>query len=161
MVSKEDIHDIVIFGYLTEEMILKLLPEFELLRFKEGEIIFHSGDPADMFYSLKRGKILLEQRLSSKVTISMGTVIPGLSFGWSSMLGDATFTVDTVCGEPCEVLRIRARTLFSLLEQDHNMGYKFMHRLLHMLRRRLDDRTEQFLKLISDHPDIKPLIEED
>ena len=91
----------------------------------------------------------------------MGTVIPGFSFGWSSMLGDGTFTVDTVCGEPCEVLKIRSRTLFAMLEEDHSMGYIFMHRLLNMLRRRLDDRTEQFLKLIMDHPDIQPLIEED
>ena len=161
MVSREDVQNIVIFGYLSEEMINRLLPEIELLRFKEGEIIFHSGEPADMFYSLKRGKILLEQRISSKVTISMGTVIPGFSFGWSSMLGDGTFTVDTVCGEPCEVLRIRSRTLFNMLEEDHSMGYRFMYRLLRMLRRRLDDRTEQFLKLIMDHPDIQPLIDKD
>ena len=161
MVSREDVRDIVIFGHLSEDMIRRLLPEIELLRFKKGEIIFHSGEPADMFYSLKRGKILLEQRISSKVTISMGTVIPGFSFGWSSMLGDGTFTADTVCGEPCEVLKIRARTLISMFEQDHSMGYRFMNRLLHMVKRRLDDRTEQFLKLIMDHPDIRPLIEND
>ncbi len=161
MVSRQDVQDIVIFGYLTEDMIQKLLPEIELLRFKEGEIIFRGAEPADMFYSLKRGKILLEQRISPKVTISMGTVKPGYSFGWSSMLGDGKFTVDTVCGEPCEVLGIRSRTLFTMLEEDHSMGYIFMHRLLNMLRRRLDDRTEQFLKLIMDHPDIQPLIDKD
>ena len=158
MVTRIDIQDIVIFSYLTEDMIKRLLPEMELLRFGEGEIIFRAGDPADIFYSLKRGKILLEQRISDKVTISMGTVKPGYSFGWSSMLGDKEFTLDTVCGEPCEVLRIRAQTLFTLIEQDHSMGYRFMHRLLHMLRRRLDFRTELFLKLIRNHPDIEPLI---
>jgi CRP/FNR family cyclic AMP-dependent transcriptional regulator len=161
MVSRDDVQDIVILGYLTEDMIQRLLPELELLRYEEGEIIFHSGEPADMFFSLKRGKILLEQRISGKVTISMGTVKPGYSFGWSSMLGAATFTVDTICGEPCEVLRIRSRTLFRMMEEDHSMGYRLMHRLMHMLRRRLDDRTGQFLKLIMDHPDIKPLIDKD
>jgi CRP/FNR family cyclic AMP-dependent transcriptional regulator len=161
MVSRDDVQDIVILGYLTEDMIQRLLPEIELLRFEEGDIIFHSGEPADMFYSLKRGKILLEQRISGKVTISMGTVKPGYSFGWSSMLGAATFTVDTICGEPCEVLGIRSRTLFAMMEEDHSMGYRLMHRLLYMLRRRLDARTGQFLKLIMDHPDIKPLIEKE
>ena len=161
MVTRVDVHDIVIFSYLTEDMIKRLLPEIELLRFGEGEIIFRAGDPADMFYSLKRGKILLEQRISEKVTISMGTVKPGYSFGWSSMLGDEKFTLDTVCGEPCEVLRIRAKTLFQMIEQDHSMGYLFMHRLLHMLRRRLDFRTELFLKLIRNHPDIEPLVKQE
>ena len=161
MVSREDVQDIQIFGYLSDDMVQRLLPELELLRFKEGEIIFHSFEPADMFYMLKRGKILLEQRISETITISMGTVKPGFAFGWSSMLGDAKFTVDTICGEPCEVLRIRAQTLFSMFEQDHSMGYMIMQRMLHLLKRRLDDRSELFLKVIKDHPDIRSLIEKD
>lgn len=160
MVSRGDVKNIVIFSYLTEDMIQKLLPEIELLRFKNGEIIFRRGESANTFYSLKWGKILLEQRISEKVTISMGTVKPGYSFGWSSMLGDEKFTLDTVCGEPCEVLSIRAKTLLAMLEEDHSMGYRLMQRLMHMLKRRLDTRTELLLKLLSNHPDIQPLIKD-
>ncbi|MBT8345776.1 MAG: cyclic nucleotide-binding domain-containing protein [Desulfofustis sp.] len=159
MISRKDIKNIVIFKHLTDEMINKLLPEMELLRFTEGEMIFSSGERADMFYSLKRGKILLEQRVLNKVTISVGTVKPGYSFGWSALLGDQNFTLDTVCGEPCEVLRIKAETLFSMIEEDWEMGYRLMHRLLHMVRRRLDGRTELLLKIIMDHPDMLSLAE--
>lgn len=160
MVTRSDVKDIVILSYLTDDMIQKLLPEMELLRFAEGEVIFRRGDRADMFYSLKRGKILLEQRVSEKVTISMGTVKPGYSFGWSALLGDESFTLDTVCGEPCEILRIYAKNLFSLIDQDYEMGYRLMHRLLHMLRRRLDGRTELLMKVIMDHPDIRSLTQD-
>ncbi|NNF46270.1 MAG: cyclic nucleotide-binding domain-containing protein [Desulfofustis sp.] len=159
MISRKDIKNIVIFKHLTDEMINKLLPEMELLRFTEGEMIFSSGERADMFYSLKRGKILLEQRVLNKVTISVGTVKPGYSFGWSALLGDQNFTLDTVCGEPCEVLRIKAKTLFNMIEEDWEMGYRLMHRLLHMVRRRLDGRTELLLKIIMDHPDMLSLAE--
>ncbi|MEJ2056350.1 MAG: cyclic nucleotide-binding domain-containing protein [Desulfofustis sp.] len=161
MVLRSDVKDIVIFKHLTDVMIQKLLPEMELLRFAEGEIIFRSGESADMFYSLKRGKILLEQRIWEKVTISAGTVKPGYSFGWSALLGDQKFTVDTVCGEPCEVLSIRSKKLFSLIEEDYEMGYRLMHRLLHMVKRRLDVRTELLLKLIADHPDMQSLADSD
>lgn len=157
MVTRNDLKDIVIMKYLSDEMIQKLLSEFELLRFSEGEIIFSRGDSADMFYSLKRGKILLEQRVMDKVTISVGTVKPGYSFGWSALLGDEEFTLDTVCGEPCEVLRIRAKTLFSMIEEDYEMGFRLMHRLLYMVRRRLDARTDLLLKVILDHPDMQSL----
>ena len=159
MISRKDIRDIIIFQHLTDEMINNLLPEMELLRFPEGEKIFRSGECADMFYSLKRGKILLEQRVLNKVTISVGTVKPGYSFGWSALLGDQNFTLDTVCGEPCEVLRIKAETLFRMIEEDWEMGYRLMHRLLHMVRRRLDGRTELLLKVILDHPDMQSLAE--
>ena len=157
MVSRSDIREIVIFKRLTDEMIAKLQPEMELLRFAEGEMIFRSGENADRFYSLKRGKIWLEQRVLDKVTISVGSVKPGYSFGWSALLGDQKFTVDTVCGEPCEVLRIRATTLFEMIEEDYEMGYRLMHRLLHMVRTRLDGRTELLLKVILDHPDMQTL----
>ncbi len=159
MISRKDIRNIVIFKHLTDEMIGRLLPEMELLRYPEGEMIFRSGERADMFYSLKRGKILLEQRVLDKVTISVGTVKPGYSFGWSALLGDQTFSLDTVCGEPCEVLSIKAKTLFGLIEEDWEMGYRLMHRLLHMVRRRLDGRTELLLKVILDHPDMQGLSE--
>ncbi|MCG6929395.1 MAG: cyclic nucleotide-binding domain-containing protein [Desulfofustis sp.] len=159
MVTRSDVKDIVILSYLTDDMIQKLLPEFELLRYAEGEIIFRRGDRANQFYSLKRGKILLEHRVSEKVTISMGTVKPGYSFGWSALLGDEEFSVDTICGEPCEILRIRAKTLFALIDQDYEMGYRLMHRLLHMVRRRLDARSDLLIKVITDHPDISPLVQ--
>jgi len=161
MVSRADIKNMVFLGDLSDDMIDNLLPELELLRFAEGEIIFRREDPADTFYMLKRGKILLEQRISGKVTISVGTVKPGYSFGWSALLGDEKFTLDTVCGEPCEVLKIKAKTLFTMIEQDYSMGFRLMHRLLHMVRRRLDGRTELLLKVITDHPDIHSLLRED
>ena len=157
VVSQKDVEDIIILSYLTDDMIKKLLPEIDLLRFSEGEIIFRKGDKADMFYSLKRGKILLEQRISEKITISMGTVKPGYSFGWSALLGDKEFTLDTVCGEPCEIFSFKAQKLFEMIEQDYEMGYRIMHRLLHMVRRRLDGRTELLMNVILDHPDISPL----
>lgn len=159
MVTRSDVKDIVILSYLTDDMIQKLLPEFELLRYAEGEIIFRRGDRANQFYSLKRGKILLEHRVSERVTISMGTVKPGYSFGWSALLGDEEFSVDTICGEPCEILRIRAKTLFALIDEDYEMGYRLMHRLLHMVRRRLDARSDLLIKVITDHPDIRPLVQ--
>jgi CRP-like cAMP-binding protein len=57
-------------------------------------------------------------------------------------------------------LSIRAKTLLAMLEEDHSMGYRLMQRLMHMLKRRLDTRTELLLKLLSNHPDIQPLIKE-
>ncbi len=160
MASRADIKDIVILKYLNDEMIDKLLPELELIRFSEGEIIFRTGDPADTFYMLKRGKILIEQRISEKVTVSVGTVKPGYSFGWSALLDEETFPQETVCGELCEVLKIKAKTLFNLIEQDYEFGFRFMHRALHMVRRRMDARTELLLKLITDQPEMHSLLED-
>lgn len=161
MVSREDVRDILILRHLLDEMIEKMLPEIEMLRFKQGEIIFHGGDPADFFYMLKRGKILLEQRISDKLTVSVGAVKAGFSFGWSAMLGGGVYSLDTVCGEPCEAMRIRGKTFLEMFDQDHTMGYRLMRLILKVMKKRLDYRTEQFIRVIRDHPDIQPLIDSD
>ena len=76
MVTIKDLKAIVILGFLTDDMIDKLLPITESLKFDEGEVVFREGENAETFYMVRRGKILLEQRISEKITISIGTVKP-------------------------------------------------------------------------------------
>jgi CRP/FNR family cyclic AMP-dependent transcriptional regulator len=160
MVTKEDLQDIVILGYLTEEMIDELLPHFTLHRFSEREIVFRGGQTAEMLCMLKKGKVLLENRISEKVTVSMGGMPAGFSFGWSSSLGAGAYSLDAVCAEPCEVLMIRGETLLKMFDSNPQMGYRFFQRLIRVVKKRLDHRTEQFLSVIKRHPDIEPLFDE-
>ncbi len=158
MVVKDDLKQIVILGYLTDEMLEKLLPYVELQTFEEGSVIFREGDLGVTFYMLKRGKVLLEQKISDKVRVSVGSIKPGYSFGWSAMLGgEEHYTLEAICVEECDVLSISKEAIKKLLDDDHSMGYHLMQRILVVVKNRLDRRTEQFLRVISVHPDIKPL----
>jgi len=160
MITTKELKAIVILGFLTDEMIEKLLPITELLIFDEGEIVFREGENADTFFMVRRGKVLLEQRISEKITISMGAVKPGYSFGWSAMLGGSTYTSDAVCAEKSELFSINGIKLTELLDKDHSMGYRMTQRILRIIKKRLEVRTEQFLRAIKDHPDIQHLVEE-
>ena len=159
MILFEDLKKIVILGYLTDEMIAKLMPVIRLSSFSAREFIFSELDPADNFFMVKRGKVLLEQRVSDKITVSLGAVKPGFSFGWSTMLGGEHYTSDAVCAEDCEVFTIKGQKFVAVLDQDPHMGYLVMQRLLHVVKKRLDLRTEQFLRVLKHHPDLLPLIE--
>ena len=159
MVTINDLKAIVILGFLTDDMIDKLLPITESLKFDEGEVVFREGENAETFYMVRRGKILLEQRISEKITISMGTVKPGYAFGWSAMLGGTTYTSDAVCSERSEVFSVNGIELTRLLDKDPSMGYKMTQRVLRIIKKRLEIRTEQFLRAIKDHPDIQHLVE--
>jgi len=159
MVTIKDLKAIVILGFLTDDMIDKILPITESLKFDEGEVVFREGESAEIFYMVRRGKILLEQRISEKITISMGTVKPGYAFGWSAMLGGTTYTSDAVCAEMSDILSINGIELTRLLDKDHSMGYMMTQRVLRIIKKRLEIRTEQFLRAIKDHPDIQHLVE--
>ncbi len=158
MVAKDDLKQIVILGYFTDEMLEKLRQYVELQTYEGGHVIFSEGDIGDTFYMLKRGKVLLEQRISNKVRVSVGSIKPGYSFGWSAMLGgEESYTLEAICAEECEVFSISKEAIKQLLDDDHSMGYYLMQRILVVVKKRLDRRTEQFLRVITAHPDIKPL----
>lgn len=159
MIEKGDVKDIVILGYLTDPMVEKLLPHLTLRRFDEREIIFRAGDAAETFFMLKRGKVLLEQRITDTMTFSVGAIKPGFSFGWSSMLGGGRYSLDTVSAEPSEAFGIPGKVLLRLLDEDHDMGFRMMQRLLRVVKRRLDNRTEKLINVIRSHPDIKDLVD--
>ena len=159
MIRIEDLKDSIDLSHLTDEMLEKFTAIIDVFHFEENDIVFREGDPADRFYILKYGKILLEKKISEKISFAIGAIKPGYSFGWSAMLEDVPgYTTRTVCAEPCEVFSLRSTKLQTLLADDPQMGFLFMQRLLWVVKTRLDHRTSQFVTVLRNHPDIENLI---
>ena len=157
MILREDLKQILLLSYLTDPMLNKIMQIVEVLQFGNEEIIFKQGEPADRFYMLKRGKVLLEQRISEKVTAFIGSIKPGFSFGWSAMIEDGTYSANAVSAEPCEIYSFQSEKIKKLFENNPDMGYRVYQRLLVIIKKRYDSRTEQFRKAIVQHPDMKGL----
>ncbi len=163
MITTEELRKIVILGRLNEPMLEKVAPLIERRHFEEGEAIFREGDTAEHFFMLRSGKVLLEARLTDKMTVSIDSIKPGYSFGWSAMLSQelgpySTYTSDAICAETCEVFAANGDQFQDMLEADHDMGYILTKRLNVVVKQRLVHRTEQFIRLIKRHPDIHNLI---
>jgi len=159
MLSKEELDNIRCLENLTDEMLFRMLPEVEKYKFEKNDIIFKQGDPADLFYMLKKGSLLLERRISDRLTISICAIKPGYSFGWSGILPEsASYTLEAICSEPCEVLAIRKKDIIEIMENDHTLGYLFTRKILLILKQRLDNRTSKLSKAIKNHPDLKALV---
>jgi CRP-like cAMP-binding protein len=158
MVSVEDLRRIMLFENLTDRMLEQLLSVVQEESFGEREIIYEAGNAADRFFSLKRGKVLLEAELAPALIISLGAIKSGYSFGWSALLPSASHTSYAVSAEPSEIFVMPGDKLLALLERDHAMGYLVMHKAAQILENRLERRTAQFLKVITKHPDIGTLL---
>ncbi len=157
MVTTEDLKKIVIMTHLKDDMLDRVISITDVLNFEDQEIIFRQGDIADRFYMVDRGKVLLEQRIAEKIMVSVGSIKPGFAFGWSTMIEEGYYTTDAVCAEPCEIFSMRGDKLRALCDKDPYMGYLLSRRLLVILKKRYDLRTEQFIKVIKHHPDMKDL----
>src|SRR5262245_49094187 len=51
--------------------------------FNSGEVIFREGDPANRFYLIQRGKVLLESPVKEGSPVVIGIIGPGDVLGWS------------------------------------------------------------------------------
>ena len=157
MITREDLKQIVMLTYLTDPMLDSLAQIIDFLKFDKYEIIFREKEPSTRFYMLKAGQVLLEQRISDQVSACVGAIKPGYSFGWSAMMENETYTVDAVCEEPSEVFSFTSEKFRKLFQQDPEMGLRIHQRLLVIIKKRLDIRTEQFRKAIMHHPDMQSL----
>ncbi len=160
MITRDELKQIVMLTYLTDPMLDNLVQIIDVLRFDQGEIIFRAQEPSDRFYMLRSGEVLQEQRISDQVTACVAAIKPGYSFGWSAMIREEVYTVDAVCREPCEVYSFKAEKIRKLHQQDPEMGLRMFERILVIIKKRLDIRTEQFRLAIKNHPDMQSLFQE-
>jgi CRP-like cAMP-binding protein len=153
MASISDLKQIYLLQNLDEQMLERLAPLAQGKQYEEKDVVFEQGQEADNFFMLLSGKVLLKVDISPAVTISLGAVKPGYSFGWSSLLG-LDYTSQAACAEPCEVLVIRGSEFKEALESDHTMGYRVMEGVVRILENRLKRRTEQFIKTLRKQMEI-------
>jgi len=157
MITKEDLKQIVMLTYLTDPMLDRLAQIVDVLKFDKDEFIFRANEPARRFYMLTYGKVLLEQRISDKVTAIVGSIKPGYSFGWSAMIEGGAYSADATSDEPSEVFSFKREKINKLFHQDPEMGFIIHQRLLVIIQKRLDYRNEQFQQAIRHHPDMQKL----
>ncbi len=158
MISIEDLKQFVMLGYLTDEMLAKLIPITETLLYDDHKMVFNQGEPADRLFLLKNGKVLLEQRITDTLTVSLSAIKPGFSFGWSAMLDKGLYSTDAICSEASEIYSFKESRIKKIMAEDHTMGFILSQRLLYVLKKRFDARTDQFVKTIKLHPDISALL---
>jgi CRP-like cAMP-binding protein len=159
MASVQDVKEVILFEDLPDDFLERLLPLVEEQSMDERQIIYEPGSESDHFYSLKRGKVLLESELAPNFIISIGAIKPGYSFGWSALfLPNAPHTSYAVCSEPSEVLVFSGQELTAFLGRERETGYTVMKRAARILENRLERRTAQFLKVIGKHPEIGMLL---
>ena len=159
MVTRDELKKNIILEYLTDNMLDELSSITIVIKAKKGEVIYKEGDPAQNVYMLKSGKILLEQKISPTISVMVNSIDPGESFGWAFLLDKGSNALTATCSEDCEIYVISRDVVRNLMDKDHSLGYMMMKQLSAVLKRRLDQRTHQFLNSVKSHPDIHGLEE--
>ena len=160
MIRKSDLKNCRILQNLSLEQIDRLKPIIHLVSVKSGDEIYHEGKAAQHVYIVKSGKVLLEQDVTPTIRVTVASIDKGESFGWAVLLDSSYHGVTAICDEDAEIFVIDRDLLIEILENDHSIGYRIMIQVASVIKGRLNQRTDQFLRAMKAHPDIYGLMEE-
>ena len=126
-----------LFEGMHEETRKKILESAIEESHAQGDFLFHQDDPARNLYILCEGRVRISvdpQGLLAHVASDPGDVI-----GWSSLVGNDTYTASAECLGPVKVSKIEKSQLDKILHEDCLSGMAFFKRLAALIGSRLVD----------------------
>ena len=124
-----------IFWAMSKEFVKEIMEIAVTESHKEGETLFHGGDPANAFYILLKGRIKLSLGETGHVVYIVSNA--GEAFGWSSLIGRESFSASAECMTPTKLLKLDKDKLQPILKKDPANSLILFKRLAEILGNRL------------------------
>jgi CRP/FNR family transcriptional regulator, cyclic AMP receptor protein len=106
--------------------------------FDAGETLFREGEPADVFYVLRRGRVALELYVPGRGALTIETIDAGSVVGWSWLFPPHIWHFDARAVAPVRAVAVDGACLRGKCEDDPALGYQLMQRFSAVLLERLN-----------------------
>lgn len=120
--------------------------------FKAGEFVFREGGAADQFYLIRHGNVALEIFAAERGSITVMTVGEGEVLGWSWLFPPYQWRFDARATELTRAIALDGKCLRQKCEQDHELGYELMKRVVQVVEQRLQATRLQLLNVYEIDP---------
>jgi len=124
------------------------------VRFQAGERLAREGHPADTFYVVRRGRVALEMFVPPRGPITIETVEPGDTVGWSWLFPPYLWHFDARAVELVRAVAFDGACLRGKLESDPVLGYELLSRFAQLLIERLNATRLQLLDVYGHRPRV-------
>ena len=114
--------------------------------FEAGEVIFREGDPANRFYLILEGKVMLESYVLDRGRVEIQTIEAGDVLGWSWLLPPYYWQFDARAITPTKAIFFYATPLRDEAENDHELGYELYKRISGVMLKRLQATRRRLLE---------------
>jgi CRP-like cAMP-binding protein len=115
-----------------------------------GTLLLREGEPADRFYLIRRGTVVLEVHDPRRGGIPIETLRPGDVVGWSWLFAPYRWQLDGRVAEASSLIAFDGACLRGKCETDHELGYQLMSRFAGNLVARLQATRLQILDVYGD-----------
>lgn len=106
--------------------------------FAAGETLFREGEPANVFYLVRRGRVALELYVPGRGPITVETVDEGEVVGWSWLFPPYTWHFDARAVTPIRAIAVNGVCIREKCDDDPALGYGLMQRFSSVLLDRLN-----------------------
>jgi CRP-like cAMP-binding protein len=115
------------------------------VRFKADEVILQEGEPADKFYLVRAGRVAIYIAKPSSITIQ--TIHEGDILGWSWLIPPHRNRFSARAVEDTRAIALDGKCLRNKCENNHDLGYELLKRIVNVLSERLEATRVQLLDI--------------
>jgi signal-transduction protein with cAMP-binding, CBS, and nucleotidyltransferase domain len=147
MVSLDFLEDVDTFSELDDDQLTAIQKCCEVANFRRGEAIFAAGEVPEYFWLVLDGEVNLiwdapEGPAMQEDTIS--TLSEGMPFGWSSLVPPHKYRLSAQCASrSCKTVKILRDCLLQLFEDDAQLGYKVMSKVMIVVGQRFHQLQDE------------------
>ena len=115
-------------------------------QFKAGQRIFRQGDPANRFYLILEGKVLIEAEVKERGTIPIRTLGPGDDLAWAWLFPPYSMHFSAWAIDPTRAIFFYGTRLRERCEVNHELGYQLMKRIAQVVIQNLNATQQRLLE---------------
>jgi CRP/FNR family cyclic AMP-dependent transcriptional regulator len=108
-----------------------------VVRFAPGQLIFRQGEPANRFYLIESGRVLVQSNDASAEPIVVDRIGAGDLLGWSWMFPPYAWQFTARAEEPTVAIFFYGTILREYCERSHSLGYELFKRMSAVMVKRL------------------------
>jgi len=115
------------------------------VRFEAGAYVFREGAPADTFYLIREGKVAVEIFAPQLKPLAIATIGEGEILGWSWLLAPYVWKFHGHALLSIRAIALDGKCLRAKCEENHDLGYEILKRLVQIIEHRLDEARFQLV----------------
>ncbi len=113
--------------------------------FEAGTYLFREGEPADTFYLIRHGRVLLETFVPGRGAMTIETLDQGEVIGWSWLFPPYRWHFDARALDLVRVVAFDGACLRGKCNDDHTLGFYLLNRFTPVMLERLQAARLQAL----------------
>jgi CRP-like cAMP-binding protein len=140
---------------LTAEEYELLAVLFEAVSVSASTVFFRQGDPAAHLYLVLDGTVAVRYKPDDGPQITLTHLHAGDIFGWSSVVGNDTYTADVISETPVDAYRLRGRALRTLIRSHPTAGACILEKLAKAVSPRWTDARLQIHSILQSEQSVR------